>query len=71
MDINSNKSKNKNIKFLNEVAEKKRLIKLYDSHNIFILPSYTEGAPKVILESLARKRPVIVFRNIKHVKSKL
>jgi glycosyltransferase involved in cell wall biosynthesis len=66
--INSNKSKNKNIKFLNEVAEKKRLIKLYDSHNIFILPSYTEGAPKVILESLARKRPVIIFRNIKHVK---
>ena len=66
--INSNMSKNKNIKFLNEVAEKKRLIKLYDSHNIFILPSYTEGAPKVILESLARKRPVIIFRNIKHTK---
>ena len=66
--INSNMSKNKNIKFLNEVAEKKRLIKLYDSHNIFILPSYTEGAPKVILESLARKRPVIIFKEIKHVK---
>ena len=66
--INSNMSKSKNIKFLNEIAEKKKLIKLYDSHNIFILPSYTEGAPKVILESLARKRPVIIFRNIKHTK---
>ncbi len=61
-------SKNKNINFLNEVTDKKKLIKLYDSHNIFVLPSYTEGAPKVILESLARKRPVIIFKNIKHTK---
>ncbi|WP_435114233.1 glycosyltransferase [Candidatus Pelagibacter bacterium nBUS_36] len=66
--INSKISKNKNINFLNEVTEKKKLIKLYDSHNIFVLPSYTEGAPKVILESLARKRPVIIFKNIKHTK---
>ena len=36
--------------------------------NIFVLPSYTEGAPKVILESLARYRPIIVFDEIKHVK---
>ena len=39
------------------------------THNILILPSYTEGSPKVIIESLARMRPVIVFNEIKHVKS--
>ena len=33
------------------------------------MPSYTEGSPKVILESLARKKPVIIFNDIKHVKS--
>ncbi len=56
------------IKFINEVTSSKKLISLYDNHNIFILPSFTEGAPKVILESLARKRPVIIFKEIKHVK---
>ena len=43
------------------------LINFYDNSNIFILPSYTESAPKVIWESLARLRPVIVFSDIKHV----
>ena len=43
------------------------LIKFYDDHNIFILPSYTEGHPMVLLEALARLRPVIIFRDIKHV----
>jgi len=46
---------------------KKKLIQLYDDHNIFILPSFTEGHPMVLLEALARKRPVIVFEEIKHV----
>ena len=41
---------------------------MFDGHNIFILPSFTEGSPKVILESLARLRPIIVFTEIKHVK---
>ena len=57
-----------NIQFLNEITDKKKIIELYDAHNIFILPSYTEGAPKVILESLVRKIPVIIFKEIKHVK---
>ena len=43
------------------------LIKFYDDHNIFILPSYTEGHPMVLLEALARLRPVIIFRDIEHV----
>jgi len=46
---------------------KKKLIKFYDNHNIFILPSFTEGHPMALLEALARKRPVIVFEEIKHV----
>ncbi len=57
-----------NISFIKEVSKKKEIIKMYDYHNIFILPSFTEGYPKVILESLARLRPIIVFKEIKHVK---
>ena len=44
-----------------------KLMKFYDDHNIFVLPSFTEGHPQVILEALARRRPVIVFDDIKHV----
>ena len=44
-----------------------KLIKYYDDHNIFILPSFTEGHPMVLLEALARRRPVIIFDDIKHV----
>ena len=61
-------SKNKNIKYLRQLNSTKKIIKCYDGCNIFVLPSFTEGAPKVILESLARLRPVIVFDEIKHVK---
>ena len=43
------------------------MIKFYDDHNIFILPSYTEGHPMVLLEALARRRPVIIFNEIEHV----
>ena len=48
-------------------SNKARLIKYYDDHNIFILPSYTEGHPMVLLEALARRRPVIIFSEIEHV----
>ena len=48
-------------------SNKARLIKYYDEHNIFILPSFTEGHPMVLLEALARRRPVIIFEDIRHV----
>ena len=48
-------------------SNKLRLIKYYDDHNIFILPSFTEGHPMVLLEALARRRPVVIFDEIKHV----
>ena len=56
-----------NIKILSTQSNKNKLIKYYDDHNIFILPSFTEGHPMVLLESLARRRPVIIFDEIKHV----
>jgi glycosyltransferase involved in cell wall biosynthesis len=55
------------IKVINFVNNEKRIISIYDSANILILPSYTEAHPKVIDESLARMRPVIVFNDIKYV----
>jgi glycosyltransferase involved in cell wall biosynthesis len=60
--------KKKNINLLDKISNKQKIINLYDKHNIFILPSYTEGAPKVVLESLARMRPIIVFNDISHIK---
>tara|TARA_Y100000389_G_C17425160_1_gene499135 strand:+ start:532 stop:1536 length:1005 start_codon:yes stop_codon:yes gene_type:complete len=61
-------SLNNKISYVKELNSIKSIVKLYDECNIFILPSYTEGAPKVLLESLIRYRPVIIFNNIKHVK---
>ena len=57
----------KNVSIYKVESSKQRLIKFYDDHNIFILPSFTEGHPMALLEALARKRPVIVFEEIKHV----
>ena len=56
-----------NIKVFEIENNETNLIKYYDDHNIFILPSFTEGHPMVLLEALARLRPVIVFRDIEHV----
>jgi len=56
-----------NIKILPTQSNKIKLINNYDEHNIFVLPSYTEGHPMVLLEALARRRPVVIFDEIKHV----
>ena len=40
------------------------MIKIYDNHNILILPSFTEAHPKVVDEALARERPVIIFEDL-------
>ncbi len=61
------KSKNKNIKLLGYCSDPKLLINIYDSHNIMILPSFTEAHPYVLDECLARKRPVIIFEEISYV----
>jgi len=56
-----------NVKILPNENNKSKLIKYYDDHDIFILPSFTEGHPMALLEALARRRPVIIFNEIKHV----
>ena len=63
----SNKINQSNIKVLPTQSNKTKLIKHYDDHNIFVLPSFTEGHPMVLLEALARRRPVVIFDDIKHV----
>ena len=56
-----------NVKIFQQQSNKLKLIKYYDDNNIFILPSFTEGHPMVLLEALARRRPVIIFEDIRHV----
>ena len=58
---------NKNIKLLGYVADPKSLINIYDKHNIMVLPSFTEGTPYTVDESLARRRPVIIFEDIAYI----
>ncbi len=59
--------KQQKVNFFEIETSEDKLIKLYDSHNIFILPSFTEGHPMVLLEALARLRPVIIFEEISHI----
>ena len=58
----------KNVEIIHFKNENGSIIKIYDDHNIFILPSFTEGHPQVLDEALARLRPVIIFPEISHVK---
>ncbi len=57
----------KNIDYLSAISDSEELIKIYDSTKIFILPSFIEGFPKVISESLARLKPVIIFEEIEYI----
>ena len=62
------KNLNSQIKQIPPISDKMRLIDHYDKNNVVILPSFTEGHPRVLIESLARKRPIIIFEDIAHVK---
>ena len=61
------KTNNKKINFFGFKNTVSALMKVYDDHNITILPSFTEAHPKVVDESLARGRPVIIFEEINHI----
>lgn len=60
-------NQNSSFTFHGLISDKKEMIKIYDNCNIFLLPSYIEGFPKVINECLARQRPVIIFDEIDYV----
>jgi glycosyltransferase involved in cell wall biosynthesis len=62
------KENNQNIKLISFENYNDSIIKFYDEHSIFILPSFTEAHPQVVDEALARARPVIIFKDIEHVK---
>ena len=57
-------SKNKNINFKGFVPEEK-IVKIYDSFNAFIFPSYHEGFGIPILEAQSRGLPVIIYKYAK------
>ena len=59
---------NTNIKIFGQVSSKIKVINFYDKSDIFILPSYSEAYPQVILESFSRLKPVIMFREINFLK---
>ena len=63
-----NNIESQNIKVLYFNKKHESLIKIYDEHNIFVLPSFTEGHPQVLDEALSRLIPTIVFSEISHVK---
>lgn len=61
------KNENKNVSIVSFQNYNDTIIKFYDEHSIFILPSYTEAHPQVLDEALVRRRPVVVFKEISHV----
>ncbi len=61
------KINNKNVKLLGYISEPQSLIDVYDSHNIMVLPSFTEAHPYVVDECLSRIRPVIIFEDISYI----
>ena len=60
---------NPNIRILGQVSSVKKLIQYYNNTDIFILPSYSEAFPQVILESFSRLKPVIIFNEIRFLKN--
>ena len=67
LDNVNHKIKQENVSLIDHDNKDDSIIKIYDDHNIFILPSFTEGYSQVIDESLSRRRPVIIFKEISHV----
>jgi len=65
-----NLENNSNISYIKETNSPEKIKKLYDWCNIFVLPSYTEGNPRVIFEALSRIRPVVVFEEINFLKKR-
>lgn len=50
------------VRFVGHVPYGPDLLRQYDTHDILVLPSFTEGFPQVVLEAMARGLPVIATR---------
>jgi len=55
----AHKNKIKNVRFLGAIYDERKLFYLSAS-DCFVLPSYNEGAPVVIMEAIAKNLPVVV-----------
>ncbi|OYR53895.1 LPS biosynthesis protein [Halorubrum sp. Ea1] len=47
------------VEFLGEIPNE-RLPKIYDNSSVFVLPSFSEGLPRTVLEAMACSTPVVV-----------
>jgi L-malate glycosyltransferase len=52
LSVNNSSLRNR-INFMGYIPFGQKLLAIYQSHDIFILPSYSEGLPQVILEAMA------------------
>lgn len=48
-----------NVTFFGMVSEKQKLINIYNSNDIFVLPTYHEGFPRVLYEAMMMQIPII------------
>ncbi len=44
------------------VSDRKALAELYEESDVFVLPSYSEGFPRVLYEAMASGLPIIAYR---------
>ena len=51
--------KEKRIILLNEIRDRKEIIKMYQSADVFVLPSYREGLPLTLFEAMAAGQPIV------------
>ena len=47
------------VEFTGVVADRERLLDLLDRATVFVLPSYTEGLPRALIEAMARALPAV------------